>query len=189
MFVSVIINTQNHVKALSLVLKAFNYQSDKEFEVIVTDTCKDSALKAVISQLILNSNFQLSYLKKDDKNECLNEAVAKAKGDYLIFIEDHTLFDKDFIKHTKAKALKGKIQRSKNILVAHTLSSFALDNQTLISNYSKLKLLVNRLKGVLKVQTVNPQALPYAVFKDNFDKLENMPSYQNNQALCYKLSI
>ena len=37
MLISVIVSTYNRPEALSLILNAFNYQTDKDFELIIAD--------------------------------------------------------------------------------------------------------------------------------------------------------
>lgn len=94
---SVIIPNWNGQHLLEDCLKSLEKQSFKGFEVILIDNgSKDFSIEYVIN------NFPQVKIVKLDKNygfaRACNEGVKKARGEYLVFLNNDTSCDKDFVK-------------------------------------------------------------------------------------------
>lgn len=97
--ISVIIPTLNRYKYLKDVLLDLEKQTYKNFEVIVvdqTDPFQDDFYK--------NWNLQLIYWNQKEKAlwKARNEAIQKAKGEYVLLYDDDSLIESDWIyEHLK----------------------------------------------------------------------------------------
>ncbi|MBI2315279.1 glycosyltransferase family 2 protein [Candidatus Daviesbacteria bacterium] len=94
---SVIIPNWNGQHLLEDCLKSLERQSYKGFEVILADNgSKDSSV------LYVNNNFPKVRIIKLDKNygfaKACNEGARAAIGEYLVFLNNDTSCDKDFLK-------------------------------------------------------------------------------------------
>jgi len=97
--VSVIISFYQRIEYLHLVLAGFIKQSRKNFEIIIAD---DGSPKTMIENIFSDQRFSdltIKHVWHEDKgfrkNKILNQAIQKAEGEYLIFI------DGDCIPHPK----------------------------------------------------------------------------------------
>lgn len=91
MLISVIISTYNWPDALHCVLKALNYQKDRDFEIIIADDGSDEKTKNTIENFKKISSIPLTHIWHEDLGfraaSIRNKAVVQAKGDYLIFLD------------------------------------------------------------------------------------------------------
>lgn len=111
--ISIIISTYNHPDALELALLALaeqrfsNYSKSKvEFEVIVADDGSTADTVALLAKLQPSLPYQLQHVWHEDAGFRLalirNKAVAKARGDYLIFMDGDCIPRSSFVcNHTK----------------------------------------------------------------------------------------
>lgn len=95
---SVVVSMYKDVEALNAILYALSKQSVTEFEVIVAEDGDDNNVKNYLNSMPY-SNLQLVHIAQEDmgwrKMTVVNKAVAKAKSDYVIFL------DGDCIPHFK----------------------------------------------------------------------------------------
>lgn len=97
---SVIIPTFNKYERLKLTLHTLELQTyDKKcFEVIIINDGSTDETNQLISDNIFN--FDLHYLNQTNKGRAAarNAGIKAAKNEILIFIDDDTVLDKDFIR-------------------------------------------------------------------------------------------
>ena len=67
MLIAVIVTTYNRPEALSLILKAFNYQTDRDFEVIIADDGSGKETRKIINRMIIDSNYPITYAWHEDE--------------------------------------------------------------------------------------------------------------------------
>jgi glycosyltransferase involved in cell wall biosynthesis len=95
---SVIIAIYKDTEALDCVLVGLSKQTEKNFEVIVTEDDNDPAVAAYI-ETSLPGGLQLRHLSQQDngfrKTRAVNRAIGSARSKYLIFI------DGDCIPHSR----------------------------------------------------------------------------------------
>lgn len=94
MYVSVIIPTYKDVRALELILEAFNYQTYKKFEVIVAEDDNSEEVKSFLKNF--KSNYEIQHFSHEDigsttKPIAVNRAVKMSRGEYLIYIDGDTI--------------------------------------------------------------------------------------------------
>jgi len=97
--VSVIIPTLNRYKYLKDVIEDLEKQDYKNFETIIVDQ-SDSPDKEFYKKF----NINIKTIYQEEKGQWLarNEAIMKSKGDYLLFFDDDSRVDPDWIsEHLK----------------------------------------------------------------------------------------
>lgn len=143
MLISVIVSTYNRTEALSLTLNAFNYQTDKNFEVIIADDGTKDVYQSKISEIIQNCHYPVTHVYQKDQGFRLsrirNLAATKAKGDYLIFLDGDCVPRKSFIENHRKLAQKGFVVAGNRICLSEKFTKFVTDNQVSIWNYSMCK--------------------------------------------------
>ena len=108
MLISVILPTYNAVKPLSVSLRSFAKQTDLGFEVVVADDGSTTETGEVISVLAEDSPFEITHVRQDDDGFRLararNLAIARSRGDYLIFIDGDCFVLPDFVARHRSLA-------------------------------------------------------------------------------------
>lgn len=171
MLISVIVSTYNCTEALSLSLNAFNYQTDKKFELIIADDGTSDEYQSKLSEIILNCQYPVTHVYQKDLGFRLsrirNLAATKAKGDYLIFLDGDCVPRKTFIENHRKLAQKGFLVAGNRICLSEKFTKFVTDNQIDIWNYSLYKWIkIFFLKGISRLHPLIN--LPY------FQKLRNL---------------
>jgi glycosyltransferase involved in cell wall biosynthesis len=97
--VSIIIPTLNRYEYLKDVLSDLENQDYKNFEILIADQT-DNPDREFYKKF--NLNFNLIFQQGKGQWLARNEAIRKAKGDYLLFFDDDSRVDKDWIsEHLK----------------------------------------------------------------------------------------
>ncbi|OEJ98837.1 glycosyl transferase family 2 [Flavivirga aquatica] len=105
---SVIISTYNQPEWLQKVLWSYNFQSFKNFEVIIADDGSNDKTKQLIEHIKKEVSYPIKHVWHEDngfqKTKILNKAVVKASSDYLIFTDGDCIARKDFVEtHLKLR--------------------------------------------------------------------------------------
>lgn len=110
-WLSVIITTYNKPEYLRLVLLGFEYQINKNFEIIIADDGSDEKTKTVIDDFQKNSSLVIKHVWHEDEGfrKCtiLNKAILSSDYDYLLFTDDDCIPRKDYVDVHLKKAQKG----------------------------------------------------------------------------------
>ncbi|TCK85629.1 glycosyltransferase [Albibacterium bauzanense] len=95
--ISLIISVYKNIKDLKVILDNLHYQTHLPDEIIISEDGNSSEMKLFIENYSID--IPLVHLSQEDKgwqkNKALNNAIIKAKYEYLIFI------DGDCVLHTK----------------------------------------------------------------------------------------
>ncbi|MBP5244415.1 MAG: glycosyltransferase family 2 protein [Succinivibrio sp.] len=171
MLISVIVTTYNRPDALSLILKSFNYQTDRNFEVIVADDGSGKETRKIINRMIIDSNYPITYVWQEDEgfrlSQIRNRASLKAKGDYLIFLDGDCIPRPSFIEIHRKLAQKGFLVAGNRISLSEQFTQTVLDKEEKIWNYSLLEWIkVFSQKGIDRLHPLF--VFPY------FDSLRNL---------------
>ncbi len=112
MKISVIVSTYNRPNALLCVLSSLNDQSSLEFETVIADDGSSSETEKMIAKFRNEPKFEMQHVwQKDDgfrAAQIRNKAVAKSKGDYLVFLDGDCAVFPDFISRHMQLAEKGE---------------------------------------------------------------------------------
>lgn len=98
---SIIISFYNNIDALLLILKALDYQTVKDFEVIIADDGSKESVVAQVKAEIQNHTYKINHVWHEDdgfrKTRILNKAILASESEYLIFIDGDCIPHRKFI--------------------------------------------------------------------------------------------
>lgn len=102
MLISVIITTYNWPEALKKSLKSLDYQTDRNFEILIADDGSDDRTKMLVESFSTKTDLAIRHIWHEDKGfraaSIRNKAAARANGEYLIFIDGDCAVPPSFIK-------------------------------------------------------------------------------------------
>jgi len=101
-FISVVVCTYNRGKLLTKCLQSLTRQtvSASLYEVIIIDNNSTDDTHKIASQFIKNNNnFNIYIEKQQGLSYARNQGWRKAKGNYIAYIDDDAIADKEWLKH------------------------------------------------------------------------------------------
>ncbi len=121
---SLIISAYKNVKDLEVILNELVYQSEQDFEIIISEDGDSEEMENFISNYI--SPYKISHLTHADcgwrKNKALNKAVKAAKSRYLIFVDGDCVLHPRFIENHLRFAAPDSILGGKRIKLGEAFS-------------------------------------------------------------------
>nr|WP_299384346.1 glycosyltransferase family 2 protein [Allomuricauda sp.] len=100
--VSVVISTYNKPDWLEKVLWGFNYQTYKDFEVVIADDGSTQETKSRIDVLKDQLHFPIKHVWQEDqgfeKCKILNKAITATETDYIIMTDGDCIPREDFVE-------------------------------------------------------------------------------------------
>ena len=124
--ISIVLATYNWPKALKLCLESLAVQTDSDFEIIIADDGSTQNTGQLIAQMQATLPLSISHLWQEDqgfrKTKILNQAIAAAHGNYLVFLDGDCIVQPDFIARHRALAQKGYLVTGSRILLNETLT-------------------------------------------------------------------
>lgn len=138
---TLIISVYKNIFFLKSVLDSLKVQTEKSFEIIISeDGCNDE-MKQFILQYPFEQPYQHLYQKDEgwQKNKALNNAIKAAKGDWLIFIDGDCVLHERFIEMHLHFAEEKLILAGKRVKLDKTLSNFLLQGGDVTSMQKKLR--------------------------------------------------
>jgi glycosyltransferase involved in cell wall biosynthesis len=188
--VSIILATYNWPEALRLSLQSLGMQTKNDFEVVIADDGSGLPTRALIEECKNNSTVQIHHEWQEDigfrKSKILNQAIQKAKGEYLIFLDGDCVVQPDFVEqHVKLACLGGMVTGSRILLGRKLTAQLCEDGKW---SFSKLtsKALTYRLTGQLNkclplfIKLPDVRARIYKNFKWSRIKGCNMAAWRSD---------
>ncbi len=155
---SVIVTTYNWPAALKRVLFALAAQTTLDFEVIIADDGSGEETLACIEALKEKLCFDIHHVWQQDEGfqaaKIRNKAVAKAKGDYLIFIDGDCLPLKNFIERHLLLARSSWLVAGNRILLDQDTTQQVLQGQLILNELNMAQWL--RLKMTKACNRITP---------------------------------
>jgi glycosyltransferase involved in cell wall biosynthesis len=147
MKISIIISTYNWHLALKIILdnlvNQVLKQKEHEIEIVVADDGSDEKTKELLDTMQSNYNF-ISYVWHEDqgfrKSMILNNAVLKANGEYLLFLDGDCIPFPDYLDEQIILAEKGYMVAGHRILLSEKMTKQILQNPMIINNIVKWRL-------------------------------------------------
>ncbi|MBP6437095.1 MAG: glycosyltransferase family 2 protein [Paludibacteraceae bacterium] len=114
---SLIVAVYKNTEFLKAVLDSTKYQTESDFEIIITEDGDSLEMKSFIENYSFNHPYQ--HLTQPDegwrKNKALNAAVKAANANWLIFIDGDCILHPRFVEMHLANAGEGKILSGKRV--------------------------------------------------------------------------
>jgi glycosyltransferase involved in cell wall biosynthesis len=146
---TVIISVYNRMDFLRLVFAGFETQTEKNFEIIISDDGSCPAFRESLRQIIGTTSLNIKHNWHPDigfrKNLCLNNSVKMSAAPYLIFIDGdcipHPCFVEEHLKNAEQRVcLVGRrVMLSKRITAK--LTAKAVSNGVMNSGKMQLEML------------------------------------------------
>lgn len=99
--VTVIFSTYRQPEWLAKTLCGFAHQTHRDFEVVVADDGSGEDTAEVIRNARRSSGLEIKHVRQEDRGfrKCriLNKAIAKARGEYLIFTDGDCIPQPEFV--------------------------------------------------------------------------------------------
>ncbi|MEO6352664.1 MAG: glycosyltransferase family 2 protein [Burkholderiaceae bacterium] len=134
--ISVIVSTYNRPDALKAVLSALMQQNDRDYEIIVADDGSGSATRDTINSLSSCAPVPLTHVWHEDAGFRLsairNRGIARAVGDYLIFLDGDCIPQRDFITRHRSLAQRGMMVTGSRILLGEKLTTRVVEGLSIL---------------------------------------------------------
>ena len=151
--ISVLLATYNWPNALKLCLESLATQTDRDFEIIIADDGSTDSTKQLIDAFKQSHSISMAHLWQDDqgfrKTKILNEAIAIATGDYLVFLDGDCIVQPDFIERHRALSQKGFLVTGSRVLLNEKLTKDVLSWTSWSFSRFNANLLAYRLSGAI----------------------------------------
>jgi acetyltransferase-like isoleucine patch superfamily enzyme/GT2 family glycosyltransferase len=125
---TLIISVYKDIENLKLILDSLELQSDKRFEVIVSEDNDGTEMKQFLKEY--QSTFTIIHLSQPDKgfrkNRALNRAIKVSNTDYLVFIDGDCIPNEKFIEHHIGMSESDKILVGRRPMLGLKLSQILL---------------------------------------------------------------
>lgn len=142
---SLIISVYKNAVYLKAVLDSLQYQTEKDFEIIIAEDGESADMKAFIEQYPFEQPYK-HITQKDEgwrKNKSLNNAIRASEGDWLIFIDGDCVLHHRFIEMHLRLADENSILTGKRVKLDEKYS------EQLLSNSRNIQKMQCRLFGKL----------------------------------------
>ena len=147
--ISILLATYNWPQALKLCLESLATQTDLDFEIIIADDGSTQSTTQLIDSY--KDILPITHLWQEDegfrKTKILNQAIATAQGDYLIFLDGDCIVQPDFVERHRQLAQKGYLVTGSRVLLNEKLTQDLLSWKTWDFTQFRSQLLSNRLNG------------------------------------------
>ena len=131
--ISVIVTTYNWPSALRLCLQSLSAQQDSNFEIIIADDGSSPANLELTQAYCVDSPISISYIHHDDQGfragTVRNMAVAKSKGEYLLFVDGDCIFRPNFIARHRQLAAIGCFVPGNRVLLSQAFTKKVIEQQ------------------------------------------------------------
>jgi glycosyltransferase involved in cell wall biosynthesis len=125
-FISLVISTYNRPDALQAAVEACFAQTDRNFEIIITDDGSTGATRACVDALMARAPVPMQHIWQDDKGFRLararNLGILASRGPYLVFLDGDCVPQRDFIAQHRKLAQCGHIVTGSRILLDQALT-------------------------------------------------------------------
>ena len=132
---TVIISIYNNIQALKVVLDSLKAQTEKAFEIIISEDADFQEVSDFINTYTFENPYQL--LTQEDKgwrkNRALNRAIKASNTNWLIFIDGDCVLHPNFVESHLLLSGEKNIVAGKRIKLDSEMSSY------LINDYNNYK--------------------------------------------------
>ena len=124
--ITVVLATYNWPEALDLCLQSLQTQTDRHFEICIADDGSRSDTTELITRWQTQSGVPIRHFWQEDqgfrKSRILNQAIAQARGEYLVFLDGDCIVQPDFMARHRALAAPGFLVTGARMLFSESLT-------------------------------------------------------------------
>ena len=168
MLVSVIVTTYNRPDALRAVLAGLRAQRDRGFEVLVADDGSRNDTRALVEAVARDAPVPVAHVWQEDRGfragAARNRAAARARGEYLLFLDGDCVPRPDFIARHRRLAERGWMVAGNRILLAEDFTREVLAAGTAIHDWTFDQWRAVRARGAVN-RTAPLRALPLGALR------------------------
>ena len=151
--ISLIISTYNRPDALQAVVEGCFAQTDKNFEIVITDDGSDARTRACVEQLRARSPVPLEYVWQPDDGYRLamarNRGILASRGNYVVVLDGDCIPQPDFIAQHRKLACAGYLVTGSRILLDQPTSERVIAGQLDVRLLDTVTILGLRLRGAI----------------------------------------
>jgi glycosyltransferase involved in cell wall biosynthesis len=133
---SIVISVYKDVSKLECILRSFEYQSEKNFEVIVSEDGESAEMEGFLSRRKY-SPLLIRHLTQSDngfrKNRALNRAICAAKSDSIIFIDGDCVPHINFVAAHLANSSRSAVSAGRRVELGIRASSYLIKHPSFIN--------------------------------------------------------
>lgn len=122
---SIIISYYKNIKNIKAILNALIFQTDKHFEVIVSEDDNANETKELIKKY--SSKLNIKHVYHEDKgfrkNISLNKSIVLSKSDALVFVDGDCIPNKHFVYQYKKNIKEGTFLIGRRVLLNEKISN------------------------------------------------------------------
>ena len=132
---SVIISVYKDAEALNGILYALDRQTEKDFEIIITEDCESEEMETFLVDFKKKNNFHHLTQPDDGWRKTLaeNRAISSAKAEYLMFLDGDCIPNKNFVADHLTTAEHGKFLTGRRVYLGPIVSKLLRKKPKLIS--------------------------------------------------------
>ena len=142
MKVTVIISIYNNIPFLKVVLDSLQLQTEKDFEIVVSEDGENPDVKTFLNQYPFSQPWQ-HLTQKDEgwrKNKAMNNAIRASKANWLIFIDGDCVLHRKFVEMHLRYADENSILAGKRVKLDDASSHLILKDSSKIVALQELLL-------------------------------------------------
>lgn len=135
---SLIISIYNNIDSLRLILHALTLQTEKNFEIIVSEDGESPNVKKFIETIKPRFPNLIHTTQSDQgfrKNRALNRAILAAQANYLIFIDGDCIPHPRFIASHLQQAARGQVCSGRRAELGPRLSGYLIQHPSLYGTF------------------------------------------------------
>jgi glycosyltransferase involved in cell wall biosynthesis len=149
--VSVILTTYNRPDALAAVLRGFRRQDSGGFELIIADDGSGEETARQVAQEARRAAFPVLHVWQEDRGfraaAARNKALARARGEYVIFIDGDCIPRQDFVRAHRALAERGWFVSGNRVLLSRDFTHRVLTQELALECWSLARWTYWRIRG------------------------------------------
>lgn len=167
--ISVIVTLYNRLEYARNMILALQYQTKQIHELIFADDGSSEYVLEYIKDLLGKCNFNIKFVQQEDIGFRLarsrNNGARIAEGEYLIFLDQDVIFDKDFIEKIYEN------RKKKRMIFSRALASSIEEKDKIQEqirkeyNYEKIYGLIENFKKVEQEKRVKKEKLYDVLYK------------------------
>ena len=136
MKITIVISYYKALDNLKIIIEALNNQSDRDFELIVSEDDINQETLNFIEDAKIISPFDIYHIHQLEdkgfrKNKMLNRAILTSHTDYMVFIDGDCIPHKYFVKQYKDSFREGFIFIGRSVMLSEKLSQQIKKEQTI----------------------------------------------------------